>query len=136
MAINPKLVRVFLLLDPLAGRPNGACVIQYRREAFVTDPGGDNPEPFAWHGQPVQVIESRAKAKPPLLGFDVKSREDIARELRINPALVDFMRRGDDTFPAPILSFRDGPIWDAEAVERWSPTRQPHLARDWSQPLP
>ena len=115
MAIIHKLVRIHLLLDPMEGRPNGAWVIEYRGQAFLTDPGGGNPEPFTWSGQPSQVVESRAKATTPLIGFDVKTREDIARQLRINPALVEFVQRSDPTFPEPIVTFSEGPIWDAEA---------------------
>lgn len=136
VAINPKLVRVCLLLDQIEGRPNGAWVIQYRRQAFLTDKGGGNPQPFVRGSQPIEVVESRAKAKPPLMGFDVKTREDIARELQINPALLDFVRRGDLTFPEPVVTFTEGPVWDAEAIERWAPTRQPPAARDRSSPLP
>ena len=123
MAINHRLVRVHLLLDPVAGRPNGAWVIEYGHEAFLTDKGGGNPEPFTWSGQPSEAVESRANARPPLMGFDVSTREDIARQLQINPALVGFVQRNDPTFPTPIVTFGDGPIWDAEAIERWAPTR-------------
>ena len=136
VAINPRLVRVYLLLDPIEGRPNGAWVIQYRRQAFLIDQGGGNPEPFVRGSQPMEVVESRAKAKPPLMGFDVRTREDVARELRINAALLDFVQRGDASFPEPIVTFREGPLWDAEAIERWAPTRQARAARDWSLPLP
>lgn len=129
-------MRVYLLLDPVEGRPNGAWLFEYRGQAFLTDPGGGNPEPFAWSGQARQAIESRARTRPPLVGFDVKTQEDIARELRINPALLRFMEHGEPAFPGPILRFREGPIWDAEAVERWTPTRQPQTARRWSAPLP
>jgi hypothetical protein len=134
MRINPRQVRVSLVLDPIEGRPDGAWVIQYRGEAFLTDKGGGNPEPFVSSGQQLQAIESRDRARPPLGGFDVKTGEDIARELRINPALLSFVQRSDPSFPTPIVTFRDGPVWDAEAVERWTPTRQPVPARDWSQP--
>lgn len=127
---------MYVLLDPIEGRQNGAWVIEYRRRAFLTDKRGGNPEPFVWGSQPRQVVESRAKAKPPRIGFDVKTREDVARELRINPALLDFVQRGDDTFPEPIVTFREGPLWDAEAIERWAPTRRPPAARDRSLPLP
>ena len=136
VAINPRLVRLYVLLDPIAGRQNGAWVIQYRRQAFLTDKGGGNPEPFVWGSQPMQAVESRARAKSPLMGFDVKTREDVARELRINPALLDFVQRGDATFPAPIVTFREGPLWDAQAIERWAPARRPPAARDRSLPLP
>jgi hypothetical protein len=125
-----------MLLDPIEGRQEGAWVIQYRRQAFLIDKGGGNPEPFVPGSQPMQVIESRAKSRPPVVGFDVKTREDIARELRINPAVMDFVRRGDPTFPEPIVTFREGPIWDAEAIERWAPTRQAPGARDRSLPQP
>jgi hypothetical protein len=136
VAIKRRLVRVYVLLDPIEGRQNGAWVIQYRRQAFMIDKGGGNQEPFVWGSQSMQVVESRAEAKPPLMGFDVKTREDIARELRINPALLDFVQRGDDTFPEPIVTFREGPLWDAEAIERWAPTRRPPAARDRSLLLP
>jgi hypothetical protein len=122
MAINHRLVRIHLLLDPMEGRPDGAWVLEYRGQAFLTDPGGGNPEPFTWSGQARHVIESRARTAPPLKGFDVETREDIARQLRINPALVEFVQRSDPTFPEPIATFSDGPIWDAEAIERWAPT--------------
>ena len=123
MPINPKLVHVYRLLDPIEGRPEGAWVFQYHGETFVTDPGGGNPEPFAWSDQPHEAI-----------GFEVKTREEIAGALRINPAKLGIVGRTDPTFPAPILDFRDGPIWAADAIERWAPTRPPVAARDRSLP--
>ena len=62
------------------------------------------------------------------------SGEDVARELQVNPALLIYMRRSDPTFPEPIVTFRDGPIWSAETIDRWKPTRQTAPGRDWSQP--
>ncbi len=134
MAVNSKLVRIYLLTDPVEGRPDGAWMIEYRGQAFVTDPGGGNPESFAWSGQAREPVESRVRAKAPATGFDAMSREDIARALRINPALLTFVEHGEPGFPGPILEFRDGPIWDAEAVERWIPTRQPQDSRRTSVP--
>jgi hypothetical protein len=125
MVINPKLVRVSRLTDPMKGRPKGAWVISYHSQTFITDVGGGNPQPFTRGAEPREAIESRSRARPPETGFDVKSREDIARELRINPALVDLMQRNDPNFPAPILSFREGPIWSADAIERWEPNGEP-----------
>jgi hypothetical protein len=135
VAVNPRLVRISILLDPIEGRPDGAWVFEYGREAFVTDKGGGNPAPFVWSGQPAQPIPSRARARPPLVGFDVMTREDIARELRINPALVDLLPRGDPDFPAPIVTFRGGPIWDAEAIHGWAPTQEQYTARNRRVPL-
>jgi hypothetical protein len=80
-----------------------------------------------------QPIEPGSRPAP-ATGFDVMSREDIARALRINPALLTFIEHGEPGFPGPILQFRDGPIWDAEAVERWIPTRQPQDQRRTSVP--
>ena len=118
MPINAKLVHVYALTDPIEGRPEGAWVIQYHGESFLTDPGGAKPEPFAWSHQPHQVVD-----------FDARTQEDIADQLRINPAKLAFVRRGDDTFPAPIVTFRDGPIWSAEAIEAWAPTNTSDVAR-------
>jgi hypothetical protein len=134
MAVNSKLVHAYQLADPVEGRPDGAWVIEYRGQAFLTDPGGGNPEPFTRTDQARQPIESRARAKAPATGFDVMSREDIARALRVNPALLTFVEHGEPGFPGPILEFREGPIWDAEAVERWIPTRQPQDTRRTSVP--
>ena len=111
MPINPNLVRVFQLLDPIESRPKGAWVFQYRGEDFLTDPGGGNPEPFSWNDQTHQAID-----------FGVKTREEIASQLRINPAKVALVQRSDPTFPAPLVTFRDGPVWSAEAVASWLPT--------------
>jgi hypothetical protein len=134
VTINAKLVHVYQLTDPVEGRQTGAWVIEYRGQAYLTDPGGGSPEPFTWADQARQPIESRARAKAPATGFDVMSREDIARALRVNPALLSFVEHGEPGFPGPILEFRDGPIWDAEAVERWIPTRQPQDSRRTSVP--
>lgn len=123
MPINPKLVHVHQLTDPIEARPNGAWVFQYHGETFLTDPGGGNPEPFAWSDQPHQALD-----------FEVKAREEIAGSLRINPAKLGIVQRTDQTFPAPILEFRDGPIWAAEAIERWAPTRPPVAGRDRNLP--
>lgn len=123
MPINPKLVHVYQLLDTIEGRPNGGWVFQYHGETFLTDPGGGNPEPFAWSDQPHEVM-----------GFEVTTREEIAGALRINPAKLGIVKRTDSTFPAPILEFRDGPIWAAEAIETWAPTRPPVPARERSVP--
>jgi hypothetical protein len=119
MPINSRLVRIYQLTDTIEGRPNGAWAIQYHGETFLTDPGGANPEPFAWSDQSHQV-----------LNFAVKTREEIAGEMRINPAKLGLVQRSDATFPAPILSFREGPIWAADAVEAWAPTRPTVAARD------
>ena len=123
MPINPKLVHVYQLTDSIEGRSKGAWAIQYHGETFLTDPGGGNPEPFAWSDQPHQV-----------LSFAVKSREEIAGSMRINPAKLALVQRTDPTFPAPILSFRDGPIWAADAIEGWAPTQPPVAARDRNLP--
>src|SRR5260221_3225161 len=56
MPINPNLVRVFKLLDPVEGRADGAWVFQYHGEDFLTNPGGGNAEPFSWNDQAHEVI--------------------------------------------------------------------------------
>ena len=123
MPINPKLVHVYQLTDPIEGRADGAWVFQYHGETFVTDPNGGNPEPFAWSDQPHEV-----------LSFEVVTQEELAGALRINPAKLGFVKRTDSTFPAPILSFRDGPIWSADAIEVWAPTKPPVATRDRGMP--
>lgn len=123
MPINPKLVHVYRLTDPIEARANGAWVFQYHGESFITDPDGGNPEPFAWADQPHQV-----------LGFEVKSREEIAGQLRINPAKLGLVKASDSTFPAPLFEFRDGPIWSAAAIEAWAPTRAPDPTRERGVP--
>ncbi|MEA2609679.1 MAG: hypothetical protein QOJ75_1922 [Chloroflexota bacterium] len=119
MPINPKLVHVYQLTEPPEGRKKGAWVIQYHGESFLTDPGGGKPEPFAWSDQPHELVN-----------FEVKSREEVAGQIRINPAKLGFVQKTDKTFPAPILTFRDGPIWSADAIEAWAPTQVPVAPRD------
>jgi hypothetical protein len=123
MPIHPKLVHIYRLTKPIEARPNGAWVFQYRGETFLTDPGGGNPEPFTWSDQRHEVLH-----------LELRTREEIAGQLRINPAKLGLVRAGDPTFPAPILEFRDGPIWSAEAVEAWVPTRPPDRTRERGVP--
>jgi hypothetical protein len=123
MPINPKLVHAYRLTDPPEARPDGAWVLQYHGESFLTDPGGGNPEPFAWNDQPHEILH-----------FEVRTREEIAGQLRINPAKLGFVKAGDPTFPAPLLEFRDGPIWAADAVDAWAPTQPPVPPRDRTIP--
>jgi len=114
MPLNPKLVHVYRLTDTIEGREAGAWVFQYHGESFLTDPAGANPQPFAWNDPPHELVD-----------FEARSQEEIASLLRINPAKLAFVRRDDPTFPAPILTFHDGPIWSAEAIDAWAPTRVP-----------
>jgi len=123
MPINPNLVHVYQLLDPIEARPNGAWVFRYHGEDFLTDPAGGNPEPFSWSDPAHQPLD-----------FEVKTREEIAGLLRINPAKVGLVQRSDPTFPAPIVTFRDGPVWSAEAIEAWAPTQPPVPTRERGVP--
>lgn len=123
MPINPKLVRVYRLTDAIEARPDGAWAIQYHGETFLTDVDGGNPEPFAWNDQPHEVVD-----------FEVRTREEIAGSMRINPAKLVLVRRSDPTFPAPIVTFRDGPIWAASAIEAWAPTPPKVAGRDRNLP--
>jgi len=122
MPINPNLVHVYRLTDAIEGRKDGAWVFQYHGESFVTDPGGGNPEPFAWADQPHELLD-----------FEVKTREEIAGALRINPAKLGIVQRTEADFPEPILSFRDGPIWSAEAVAPWVRPQTPVPPRNLSR---
>jgi hypothetical protein len=121
--INPNLVRTFQLVDAIEGRPDGAWVFQYHGEDFLTDPGGGNPEPFSWSDQ----------AHLPL-DFAVKTREEIAGLLRLNPAKLALVRRSDPTFPAPLVTFRDGPVWSAAAIEAWAPAQPQPPTRERGVP--
>jgi hypothetical protein len=123
MPINPKLVHVYRLTDPIEARPKGAWVFQYHGESFLTDPDGGNPEPYAWSDQSHEA-----------LAFEVVTREEIAGAMRINPAKLRLVQHSDATFPAPLLSFRDGPIWSADAIEAWAPTQPAAPPRDHSLP--
>lgn len=123
MPINPNLVHVFQLIDPIEGRPDGAWVFQYRGEDFLTDPGGGHPEPFSWSDQAHRALD-----------FEVRTREEIAGLLRINPAKVALVRRSDQAFPAPLVTFRDGPVWSAAAIDAWAPTLPPPPTRERGVP--
>ena len=125
MPINSKLVHVSRLTDPIEGRADGAWLIQYHGQSFVTDVGGANAEPFHWKDQAHEPVD-----------FDVVTQEELAGVLRVNPALLGFMQKSDPSFPAPLLAFREGPIWDASAIDAWLPTRGEEAldTRDRSRP--
>ena len=111
MPINPRLVHVYRLTDPVEARPDGAWVFQYHGESFLTGPDGVDPEPFAWADQTHDLLD-----------VELKTREEIAGILRINPAKLALVAHTDSTFPKPILEFHDGPIWSADAIDAWAPT--------------
>jgi hypothetical protein len=51
--------------------------------------------------------------------IELWNRQHVAREIGARPFEVDLLAEADRTFPPPVVTFHDGPVWDAAKVERW-----------------
>ena len=136
MPINSKLVHVARLTDPIEGRADGAWLIQYHGQSFVTDVGGANAEPFHWKDQAHEPVDFDVVTE--LVFPDRDAFVAWIEKLSVEAIGTDeqtFLDRSR-SFPAPLLAFREGPIWDASAIDAWLPTRGEEAldTRDRSRP--
>jgi excisionase family DNA binding protein len=132
--VDTAHVRRRLLFAPADGRGTDAIWIQYLSEAFVFDLDLTNPKPFRWTGQPFQDLAGWEQPPSTLRRVELWNREQLAVALQAQPYAIDLLPEIDPTFPEPIIKFRDGPVWDSEAVERWQAQHGPGLR--WSLPIP
>lgn len=116
--VDTDHVRVRLLFGPADGRGHDAIWLQYLRENFVLDLDLTNAKPFQWTGEAFQ--ELRADTTPPA-GRVIRlwNTQQVARRLAVHVDLLNVLLTQDGTLPRPIVTFHDGPVWDADRVERW-----------------
>lgn len=129
--VDTQHVRVRLLFAPADGRGHDAIWLQYLRESFVLDLDWTDSRPFRWSSQPFQALDPES-TPPGGRVIELWNRAHVARELGTRSDLVDSIVRQDATFPLPVVTFRDGPVWEGAAVERW--IRQHTPAKDWTLP--
>ncbi len=55
------------------------------------------------------------------------TREEIARAIGVGPAQLDVQRLTARKSPKPMATLPNGPIWNAESIERWITTRRRRL---------
>jgi excisionase family DNA binding protein len=132
--VDPQHIRVRLFLSPADGRGHDALWLQYLRESYVLDLDYGNPCPFAPSRETYGSLDLLTGTPPGGRVFEFWNRRHVALEVGAAPAVVDLLPAQDPTFPAPVVTFRDGPIWDAEQVQRWVAQHGP--AERWSLPIP
>jgi excisionase family DNA binding protein len=131
--VDTQHVRVRLMLAPADGRGHDAIWLQYLRQSFVLDPELTNAVPFRPSRETYEMIDLLTSTTPGGRTFEFWNRSHLARELHISEDEVDWRVRNWG-LPEPIVTFRDGPIWDGQAVQRWSTTHTRDLR--WSEPFP
>lgn len=122
--VDTRHVRVRLLFAPADGRGHDAIWLQYLREGSVLDLDLTNPKPFRWKGEPFQDLGLET-APPGSRAIELWNRQHLAHELETRPDVIDLLLEHDPTFPQPVVTFKDGPVWDAARVERWPALRRP-----------
>lgn len=122
--VDTSHVGVRLLFAPADGRGHDSIWIQYLQQSFVLDLDLENPKPFRWNGEPYQTLEPET-APPGGRRIELWNRQNVARELQTRADVVDVLLSHDATFPKPAVTFHDGPVWDAERVDRWRALQRP-----------
>lgn len=51
--------------------------------------------------------------------MDLVGRQEIAERAGTTPGMVDAWRRRHADFPAPLVTLRQGPVWDWATVAPW-----------------
>ena len=133
VAVNSKHVRVAPADRPGGGAAGRSMGHRAPRPGVPHRPGRRQPRAVQLGRSGARAGREPGPAKAPATGFDVMSREDIARALRINPALLSFVEQASRGSPADPGVPRRTRL-DAEAVEQWIPTRQPQDGRRTSVP--
>jgi hypothetical protein len=116
--VDTQHVRIRLLFAPADGRGHDSIWLQYLRQSFVLDLDLTNAEPFRWASEPYQDMTSET-TPPGGRTIELWNRQHIAREIGGRPFEVDLLAEVDLTFPLAVVTFHDGPVWDAAKVERW-----------------
>jgi excisionase family DNA binding protein len=132
--VDTAHVRVRLFLAPADGRGHDAIWLQYLRESFVLDLDYRDPRPFRPTQATYEALDLLTGTPPGGREFEFWNREDLALELGASALAVEILPAHDPTFPQPVVTFRDGPIWDAAQVQRWQGRHGP--AERLSLPVP
>ena len=120
--VDTQHVRIRLLFAPADGRGHDSIWLQYLRQSFVLDLELTNPMPFRWTSQPYQDL-TKETTPPGGRTIELWNREHVGREVGALPFEVDLLTNIEPDFPAPVVTFHDGPVWDGARVERWHAKR-------------
>ena len=120
--VDTQHVQIRLLFAPADGRGHDALWLEYLGENFVLDLDLTNPKPFHWTSEPYEDL-TRETIPPGGRAIELRNREHIAREIGARRHDVDALISVDPTYPRPLVTFADGPVWDAAAIERWRAAR-------------
>lgn len=122
--VDTQHVRVRLYLAPADGRGHDAIWLQYLRENYVVDLDLTNASRFYPTKRTYEHLDLLADTPPGGRTFEFWNAQQLSRELGGSLVVDDLIQR-DPTFPPPVVTFRDGPIWEAAQVERWLAHRAP-----------
>lgn len=117
--VDTQHIRQRLLLDPADGRGQDAIWFQYLRESFVLDCDLANAVPFHPTRQTYEHLDMLTGTPPGGRKIELWNEEQLARELACQAVVVELLLERDPNFPQPVVTFQDGPVWDAGQVRRW-----------------
>jgi hypothetical protein len=116
--VDTRHIRVRLFLAPADGRGHDAIWLQYLRQNFVLDLDLSNAKPFHPTRQTYEHLDLLTDAPPGGRTVELWNREHVATEIGARPFEVNVLVDVGE-LPSPMVIFRDGPVWDAAAIERW-----------------
>ena len=116
--VDTQHMRVRLFLAPADGRGHDAIWLQYLRENYVVDLDLTNAKRFYPTKRTYEQLDLLTNTPPGGRTFEFWNAQQLARELGAT-SVVDVLSRQDPTFPPPVVTFRDGPVWEAAKVQRW-----------------
>jgi len=117
--VDTRHVRQRLLLAPADGRGHDAIWLQYLRQSFVLDLDLTNAKSFRPTRETYEHLDMLTGTPPGGREIEVWNREHVARELGGREFEIDLLVEHDLSFPAPMVTFHDGPVWSAAQVRRW-----------------
>jgi hypothetical protein len=124
--VDTRHIRVRLFLAPADGRGHDALWFQYIRQSFVLDLDLTNAVPFQATRQTYEHLDLLTDSPPGGRTIELWNREHVATEIGARQFEVSLLVDIGQIAP-PAVTFRDGPVWDAAAIERWR-AEQPNTA--------
>jgi hypothetical protein len=123
--VDTNHVRVRLFLAPPDGRGSRAIWLQYLSQSFVLDLDLTNAKPFHPSRDTYEHIDLLTEPPPGGRTIRLLNGDELAIAIGARPDEIDLLLVADSTFPRAAVTFKDGPVWASDKVERWLATRTP-----------
>ena len=131
--VDTRHVRVLLLPAPADGRGEDSIWVEYLDETFVANLDWSDPKPYKPTGAAYPIADLTDDPPPGGRRIEVWSRAKVQREIGYPSPNVEILCDRDvEPLPRPVVTFRDGPIWDASSVRDWKQRQSPMRANSFA----